>query len=228
MLLDAQPISSAGLRELDFDFEFLLSLGGELDFDLNRLAVLEGDLPVVARHRKFGPRLNLVGEFAEEGRGRLTREVDFALEVAVGDHGRFVHLVARQVCHAFEWVVHTLNLAHHKRSLSVINLHRWSVADIGMSLFDVLGSKARLKIIRELASEPRYVSELAERVGMDGKSAVHHLSALEDAGLVESYETSRRKYYRLVQVVELRASPEARTFVLHAKAAEPEDEEDER
>jgi predicted transcriptional regulator len=63
---------------------------------------------------------------------------------------------------------------------------------------------------------------------MDGKSAVHHLSALEDAGLVESYETSRRKYYRLVQVVELRASPEARTFVLHAKAAEPEDEEEER
>ena len=92
-----------------------------------------------------------------------------------------------------------------------------------MSLFDVLGSKARLKIIRELASEPRYVTELAERVGMDGKSAVHHLSALEDAGLVESYETSRRKYYRLVKSVELRATPEDRTFVLHATTAKPAD-----
>jgi len=97
-----------------------------------------------------------------------------------------------------------------------------------MSLFDVLGSKPRLKIIRELASEPRYVTELAERVGMDGKSAVHHLSTLEDAGLVESYSTSRRKYYRLVKAVELRAIPEDRTFVLHATAAEPNDEEGER
>jgi predicted transcriptional regulator len=92
-----------------------------------------------------------------------------------------------------------------------------------MSLFDVLGSKPRLEIIRELASEPRYVTELTERVGMDGKSAVHHLSALEDAGLVESYSTSQRKYYRLVKAVELRATPEDRTFVLHAREAEPTD-----
>lgn len=91
-----------------------------------------------------------------------------------------------------------------------------------MSLFDALGSKARLKIIRELSSEPRYVSELAERVGMDGKTAVHHLSALEEAGLVESYETSRRKYYRLVKSIELRAAPENRTFILHAKEAKSE------
>ncbi|GAA0472276.1 winged helix-turn-helix domain-containing protein (plasmid) [Halococcus dombrowskii] len=97
-----------------------------------------------------------------------------------------------------------------------------------MSLFDVLGSKPRLKIICELASEPRYVTELTERVGMDGKSAVHHLSTLEDAGLVESYETSRRKYYRLVKSVELRATPEDRTFVLHAREAEPNDDESER
>lgn len=89
-----------------------------------------------------------------------------------------------------------------------------------MSLFDVLGSKPRLKILQELAGKPRYVTELAERVGMDGKSAVHHLSALEEAGLVESYETSRRKYYRLVKTVELRAAPEERTFVLHATDAE--------
>ena len=92
-----------------------------------------------------------------------------------------------------------------------------------MSLFDVLGSKPRLQIIRELASEPRYVSELAERIGMDGKSAVHHLSTLEEAGVVESYSTSRRKYYRLVKTVELRASPEDRTFVLHARDADVAD-----
>lgn len=92
-----------------------------------------------------------------------------------------------------------------------------------MSLFDVLGSKPRLKIIQELSSKPRYVSELAERVGMDGKSAAHHLSVLEDAGLVESYNTSRRKYYRLVKAVELRATPADRTFVLHATDADVPD-----
>ena len=85
-----------------------------------------------------------------------------------------------------------------------------------MSLFDALGSKPRLKILQELTGEPRYVTELADRVGMDGKSAVHHLAVLEEAGLIESYETSRRKYYRLTKTVELRVAPEDRTFVLHA------------
>ncbi|WP_251328089.1 ArsR/SmtB family transcription factor [Haloplanus pelagicus] len=86
-----------------------------------------------------------------------------------------------------------------------------------MSLFDILGSKARLQIIRELATEPRYVSELADRVGMDGKTAVHHLSTLEEADIVESYRTSRRKYYRLTKRIELRASPDPDPmFLLHA------------
>jgi len=93
-----------------------------------------------------------------------------------------------------------------------------------MSLFDVLGSKARLKIIRELSTEPRYVSELADRVGMDGKTAVHHLSTLEDAGIVESYRTSRRKYYRLTKRIELRASPGPDPmFLLHAEEVEETD-----
>ena len=86
-----------------------------------------------------------------------------------------------------------------------------------MSLFDVLGSKARLKILRELVSEPRYVSELAESVGMDGKTAVHHLSTLEEEGIVESYRLSQRKYYRLCKRIELQASPEPDSlFLLHA------------
>lgn len=89
-----------------------------------------------------------------------------------------------------------------------------------MTLFDTLGSKARLKILRELTTEPRYVSELADNVGMDGKTATHHLSELEEAGLVESYRTNRRKYYRLVKTVELWAAPPPeQMFVLHADEA---------
>jgi len=90
-----------------------------------------------------------------------------------------------------------------------------------MSLFDVLGSKPRLKIIQELSDEPRYVSELTDRVGMDGKSAVHHLQTLEEAGVVEHWETQQRKYYRLTQTVEFKVSPPPEgTFVLHKSDAD--------
>lgn len=90
-----------------------------------------------------------------------------------------------------------------------------------MSLFDVLGSKSRLKIIQELSDEPRYVSELADRVGIDGKSTVHHLETIEEAGLVEHYQTSQRKYYRLTQNIELKVSPPPEgTFVLHKSDAD--------
>ena len=84
-----------------------------------------------------------------------------------------------------------------------------------MSLIDLLGSKARIEIVRELSREPQYVSQLAETVGMDGKTAVHHLSKLEAAGLVAHYERGNRKYYYLAKTVELRAAPPPeRTFVL--------------
>lgn len=90
-----------------------------------------------------------------------------------------------------------------------------------MTLFDVLGSKARLQILQALSHEPKYVSELAEEVGMDGKSAVHHLSTLEEAGLVEPYRRGNRKYYRLVTTVTLRAAPPPeRTFILQANGVE--------
>lgn len=92
-----------------------------------------------------------------------------------------------------------------------------------MSLIDLLGSKARIAIIRELSREPRYVSELAEAVGIDGKSAVHHLSKMEEAGLVAHYERGNRKYYYLAKTVELRAAPPPeRTFVLQT-ADRPDD-----
>ena len=86
-----------------------------------------------------------------------------------------------------------------------------------MSLIDVLGSKSRLKILQELSREPMYVTELAEAVGMDGKSAKHHLTTLEEAGIVEHYLRGNRKYYRLVQSIELRiAPPPQRAFILQA------------
>lgn len=84
-----------------------------------------------------------------------------------------------------------------------------------MSLIDALGNGTRLKILRELSQRPKYVSELTESVGMDGKTAVHHLSTLEEAGMVNWYMRGNRKYYELNRSLELRiAPPPERTFVL--------------
>ncbi|MGQ3413466.1 winged helix-turn-helix domain-containing protein [Natrinema versiforme] len=86
-----------------------------------------------------------------------------------------------------------------------------------MDLLDALGNGTRLAILRELSREPMYVSELAEATGTDGKTAVHHLSTLEEAGLVAHYRRGNRKYYELVRNVELRvAPPPERTFILQA------------
>lgn len=86
-----------------------------------------------------------------------------------------------------------------------------------MSLVDVLGSAPRLTIIRELSHGPMYVSQLTDAVGMNGKAATHHLSALDDAGIVEYYYLKNRKYYRLIQTIELRVTPPPnRTFILQA------------
>ncbi|WP_408958411.1 ArsR/SmtB family transcription factor [Natrinema sp. 74] len=86
-----------------------------------------------------------------------------------------------------------------------------------MSLIDALGNGNRLEILRELSRGPRYVSELAETVGMDGKTAVYHLSTLESEGLVTHYRRGNRKYYELDAAIELRiAPPPERTFVLQA------------
>ncbi len=81
-----------------------------------------------------------------------------------------------------------------------------------MDVLGLLGSKARLTILRELSRRDMYVSELMEVVGMDGKSASHHLSRLEEAGVVRSYKEGRRRYYTLARSVhlEIRPSPERR------------------
>lgn len=96
-----------------------------------------------------------------------------------------------------------------------------------MSLIDVLGSTPRLKIVRELSREPKYVSQLAETVGMDGKTATHHLSVLEDAGLIEPYWQGNRKYYRLIRRIDLQiAPPPGRTFILQANETDGNDRRD--
>lgn len=71
----------------------------------------------------------------------------------------------------------------------------------------LLGSKARLEILHALSRQDMYVSQLMETVGMDGKTATHHLDLLEEAGVVESYTEGRRRYFQLLKGVQLEVSP---------------------
>lgn len=90
-----------------------------------------------------------------------------------------------------------------------------------MDYMELLGSKARLEILRSLSRGDMYVSEIIEEVGMDGKTAKHHLDALEETGVVETYEEGRRIYYTLVREVRLEISPSPdRRFVLRLPDAD--------
>lgn len=88
-----------------------------------------------------------------------------------------------------------------------------------MSLIDALGNPQRLRIIQQLSDGPMYVTELADAVGMNGKSAVHHLAVLEEEDLVDHFWDGNRKYYRLIRAVELDISPPPeRRFILQRGA----------
>ncbi len=76
-----------------------------------------------------------------------------------------------------------------------------------MDALDILGSKARLEILHQLSKKDMYVSEIMDQVGMDGKTAKHHLSKLEEADIIESREEGRRKYYSLKKEILLRIAP---------------------
>ncbi|MFB6282212.1 MAG: winged helix-turn-helix domain-containing protein [Haloferacaceae archaeon] len=84
-----------------------------------------------------------------------------------------------------------------------------------MDALELIGSKARLEILRALTRRDMYVTELREEVGMDGKTATHHLDVLEGRGVIESYEDGRRRYYSLVSGlrVEIAPSPNRRFVV---------------
>jgi len=80
-----------------------------------------------------------------------------------------------------------------------------------MDTLELLGSKARLELLRALSQRDMYVSEVIDEVGIDGKTATHHLDGLTDASILESYTQGRRRYY-LDSARESRPSREGRAF----------------
>lgn len=86
---------------------------------------------------------------------------------------------------------------------------------LSMDSLEILGSKTRLNILRALSRRDMYLSELMDEVGMDGKTATHHLETLVNAELLESYTSGRRRYFSLIRDVHLEISPSPnRRFVV--------------
>ncbi|MFB6088839.1 MAG: ArsR/SmtB family transcription factor [Candidatus Aenigmatarchaeota archaeon] len=74
-------------------------------------------------------------------------------------------------------------------------------------MLEILGSKKRLEILKILSRRDMYVSEIMEKLHMDGKRAKHHLKKLEEADLVETYRKGRRRYYSLNKEIHLEITP---------------------
>lgn len=76
-----------------------------------------------------------------------------------------------------------------------------------MQPLEIIGSKNRLKILRELSKKDMYVSEIMEKIKMDGKTAKHHLKKLEKTDIISSRKEGKRKYYTLQREIILKISP---------------------
>jgi len=84
-----------------------------------------------------------------------------------------------------------------------------------MYALEILGSKARLKILRLLSERDMYVSEIMDKAHMDGKTAKYHLDKLENVQWISSYKEGRRKYYSLDKEIVVNISPSPnRKYVL--------------
>ncbi|MBS3782760.1 MAG: winged helix-turn-helix transcriptional regulator [Candidatus Thermoplasmatota archaeon] len=92
-----------------------------------------------------------------------------------------------------------------------------------MEPVEIIGSKARLEILHHLTKKDRYVSELMDLVGMDGKTATHHLQTLEKEGIISSKKKGKRKYYSLERrvIVKISPSPNRRFQIQFPRIEEP-------
>ena len=62
-------------------------------------------------------------------------------------------------------------------------------------ILDILGNESRRKILSLLSKKPCYVSEIAYCLRMAPKVVLEHLEKLEKAGIVNSFEDGKRRYY---------------------------------
>lgn len=72
---------------------------------------------------------------------------------------------------------------------------------------EAIGSKNRLKILKQLTIRDKYFSELMKQLNIDGKNLKHHLQKLEQENIISSYKEERRRYYSLEKEIRLEITP---------------------
>lgn len=80
-------------------------------------------------------------------------------------------------------------------------------------LYRALGDETRLRILRLLADRDRYLTELANELGLSKPTISHHLALLRTAGLVTVNEEGNLTYYTLRRDRVLDAGPELSSFL---------------
>jgi ArsR family transcriptional regulator len=84
-------------------------------------------------------------------------------------------------------------------------------SDVG-TVLEVLGNESRRKILSLLSKKPCYVSEISYALKMAPKAVLEHLEKLERAGLINSYEDGRRRYFYIYKNLRLEISITPHTF----------------
>jgi DNA-binding transcriptional ArsR family regulator len=82
-------------------------------------------------------------------------------------------------------------------------------------LYRALGDDTRLRILRLLAERDRYLTELANELGLSKPTVSHHMAQLRSAGLVTVSEQANLTYYTLRRDRADEAGPELSAYLAH-------------
>jgi DNA-binding transcriptional ArsR family regulator len=82
-------------------------------------------------------------------------------------------------------------------------------------LYRALGDESRLRILRLLAERDRYLTEIANELGLSKPTIKHHLALLRAAGLVTLIEQGNLTYYSLRHDRADEAGAELRAYLAH-------------
>lgn len=94
------------------------------------------------------------------------------------------------------------------------------------ALLDLLGSSTRRRLLELLSQRPHFVTEMSDLLEVGRKAIIDHLSALEDAGMVDSTDRvvkrgRPRKYYSISDSSFLRCCISSRRLELRLVSAPP-------
>ena len=90
--------------------------------------------------------------------------------------------------------------------MSLVKVNRKTTKNSGMSvksredlagIFEILGSKARLKILKIITEEEKCVNFLSKKLKLSQPTVSYHLKLLLNAGLVNQYKTAQWVRYKL-------------------------------